>query len=138
MAQKEKNMKFYYNPTTYKIYEHCFYDEDNEHSDYPFFDMTFEDWCEKMQSHQTNQAPYFENGEIVLKEEEVQLSNDDKIMELLSWFDKYDMQVKQAERSIRLGEKIDIHIDGKVYQSIKELDSEANEKAKDLKILRQK
>ena len=131
-------MKFYYNPTTNKIYEHCFYDEDNEHLDYPFFDITFEDWCEKMQSHQTNQAPYFENGEIVLKEEETQISNDDKIMELLNWFDKYDMQVKQAERAIRLGKEIDIHIDDKVYQSIKELDSEANEKAKDLKMLRQK
>ena len=100
--------------------------------------MTFEDWCEKMQSHQTNQAPYFENGEIVLKEEEVQLSNDDKIMELLSWFDKYDMQVKQAERASRLGEEADIHINDKIYQSIKELDSEANEKAKELKMLRQK
>lgn len=131
-------MKFYYNPTTNKIYEHCFYDEDNEHLDYPFFDITFEDWCEKMQSHQTNKAPYFENGEIVLKEEETQISNDDKIMELLNWFDKYDMQVKQAERAIRLGKEIDIHIDDKVYQSIKELDSEANEKAKDLKMLRQK
>ena len=113
-------MRFYYNPTTHKIYEHCFYDEDNEHLDYPFFDMTFEDWCEKMQSHQTNQAPYFENGEIVLKEEKTQLSNDDKIIELLNWFDKYDMQVKQAERAIRLGKEIDIHIDDKVYQSIKE------------------
>ena len=91
-----------------------------------------------MQSHQTNQAPYFENGEIVLKEEKIQISNDDKIIELISWFDKYDMQVKQAERAIRLGEKIDIHIDDKVYQSIKELDSEANEKAKDLKMLRKK
>lgn len=130
-------MKFYYNPTTHKIYEHCFYDEDNEHSNFPFFEMSFEDWCEKMQSHQTNQAPYFENGEIVLKEEETQLSNDDKIIELLNWFDKYDMQVKQAERAIRLGEEADIHIDGVVYKSIKELDSEANEKAKELKTLRQ-
>lgn len=138
MAQKEKNMRFYYNQTTHRIYEHCFYDEDNEHSDCPFFDMSFEDWCEKMQSHQTNQAPYFENGEIVLKEEETKLSNDDKIMELLNWFDKYDMQVKQAERASRLGEEIDIHINDKVYKSIKELDSEANEKAKELKILRQK
>ena len=131
-------MRFYYNPTTHKIYEHCFYDEDNEHSGCPFFDMSFEDWCEKMQSHQTNQVPYFENGEIVLKEEEVQLSNDDKIMELLSWFDKYDMQVKQAERAIRLGEEADIHIDGVVYKSIGELDLEANEKAKEIKMLRQK
>ena len=127
--QKEKNMKFYYNPTTHKIYEHCFYDEDNEHLDYPFFEM---------QSHQTNQAPYFENGEIVLKEEKTQISNDDKIMELLNWFDKYDMQVKQAERALRLGEEIDIHIDDKVYKSIKELDLEAIEKAKELKMLRQK
>ena len=131
-------MRFYYNLTTHKIYEHCFYDEDNEHSDCPFFDMTFEDWCKKMQSHQTNQSPYFENGKIVLKEEETQLSNDDKIMELISWFDKYDMQVKQAERAIRLGKEIDIHINDKVYKSIKELDSEANEKAKELKMLRQK
>ena len=131
-------MKFYYNQTTHRIYEHCFYDEDNDHSDCPFFDMSFEDWCEKMQSHQTNQAPYFENGEIVLKEEETKLSNDDKIMELLSWFDKYDMQVKQAERAIRLGEEIDIHIDDNVYQSIKELDLEASKKAKELKTLRQK
>lgn len=131
-------MKFYYNPTTHKIYEHCFYDEDNEHSDCPFFDISLEDWCEKMQSHQINQAPYFENGEIVLKEEETQISNDDKIMELIIWFDKYDMQVKQAERASRLGEEIDIHINDKVYKSIKELDSEANEKAKELKILRQK
>ena len=131
-------MKFYYNPTTNKIYEHCFYDEDNEHLDYPFFDVTFEEKKKKMQSHQTNQAPYFENGEIVLKEEKTQISNDDKIMELISWFDKYDMQVKQAERAIRLGEEADIHIDGIVYKSIKELDSEANEKAKDLKMLRQK
>ena len=138
MAQREKNMRFYYNPTTHKIYEHCFYDEDNEHLDCPFFDMTFEDWCEKMQSHQTNQAPYFENGEIVLKEEEIQISNDDKIIELMSWFDKYDMQVKQAERASRLGEEADIHINDKVYKSIKELDSEANEKAKELKMLRQK
>ena len=138
MAQKEKNMRFYYNPTTHKIYEHCFYDEDDEHSDCPFFDMPFEDWCEKMQSHQTNQAPYFENGEIVLKEEEIQLSNDDKIMELLSWFDKYDMQVKQAERASRLGEEADIHIDGVVYKSIGELDLEANKKAKEIKTLRQK
>ena len=131
-------MRFYYNPTTRKIYEHCFYDEDNEHSDCPFFDIPFEDWCEKMQSHQTNQAPYFENGEIVLKEEETELSDDDKIMELLSWFDKYDMQVKQAERSLRLKEEPDIHIGSRVYSSLEELDTEAKEKAKELKTLRQK
>ena len=73
-----------------------------------------------------------------LTPEETESIVDDKIMELLSWFDKYDMQVKQAERASRLGEEANIHINDKVYKSIKELDSEANEKAKELKILRQK
>ena len=48
------------------------------------------------------------------------------------------MQVKQAERASRLGEEVDIHINDKVYKSIKELDLEASEKAKELKSLRQK
>lgn len=131
-------MKFYYNSVTHRIYEHCFYDEDTNHQDSPHVELSFEEWSEKLQSHSLNVAPYYENGEIIYKNVETQPNDKDRISDLMLWFDKYDMQVKQAERASRLGEEADIHIDDKVYKSIKELDLEASEKAKEIKTLRQK
>ena len=59
------------------------------------------------------------------------------IAEINAWFAKYDMQVKQYERSKRLNETPYIHIDNKVYETIEALDHEADEKARLLSSLRE-
>lgn len=57
------------------------------------------------------------------------------ISSINSWFNSYDMQIKQAERAQRLGEPLDIHIGNTIYTSIEDLDKEAKEKAAELKKL---
>lgn len=51
------------------------------------------------------------------------------------WFAKYDLQVKEYERAVRLGLTANIHIGDKMYTTIEELDAEAEDKAKRLKEL---
>lgn len=48
-----------------------------------------------------------------------------EIRQIESWFEKYDMQVKQYERCVRLGITCDLHIDNIVYNSITDLDNQA-------------
>lgn len=62
--------------------------------------------------------------------------DEDRAKELELWFEKYDMQVKQYERDLRLGARSNIHIDDQTYASINELDLEAKSKAEELARLR--
>lgn len=52
---------------------------------------------------------------------------------LLEWFSKYDVQVAEYNRAIRLGLKPELHIDNTVYDTITELDTAAMAKAARLK-----
>lgn len=134
-------MKFYYDKDTKLIYEHCFFDEDTKHADCPYIELTEAEWNTQLQSHPACANPYYIDGKIVFQMEENKknkIDAENKIVEISTWFDSYDMQVKQAERSLRLKEEPDIHIGSRVYSSLEELDTEAKEKAKELKSLRQK
>lgn len=59
-----------------------------------------------------------------------------KIYSLEEWFKSYDMQVKQYERAVRIGTGINLHINGKEYTSIEEMDRDAVSKAAELKSLK--
>ncbi len=64
---------------------------------------------------------------IAKKREELsrQVSLKNELSTLKDWFEKYDMQVKQYERCVRLGITCDLHIDNIVYNSITDLDNQA-------------
>lgn len=53
-----------------------------------------------------------------------------------NWFNEYDMQVKQYERDVRLGEVGTYHIGDNEY-TIEELDQEARTKAQQIRDLRE-
>lgn len=63
------------------------------------------------------------------------LINEDLLNDLTSWFDKYDLQIKQYERDKRLGIEGVYHIDGEDY-TIDELDEQAIYVANQIKELR--
>lgn len=49
------------------------------------------------------------------------------------WFEKYDIQVAEYNRAVRLGIEPSIHIGDKVYKSIDELDADAVIKSNEIK-----
>lgn len=81
-----------------------------------------------------------EGGEMVLAEYETEESKAQKkrneIAGIEAWFDAYDLQVKEYERAVRLGDEPSLHIGDTEYAGIKELDEAAKEKAAALKALR--
>lgn len=52
-------MKFYYDGKSKEIFNHCFYNEDNEHLDYPFIDLSFEEWNKSLQCYPTDKLPFY-------------------------------------------------------------------------------
>ena len=89
----------------------------------------------------------YENGQIVQLddyaqvfydkiEREEQIANiNSQLNELDNWFDKYDMQIKQYERDVRLNNVQTYHIDNVEY-TIAELDQEAITKSQQINTLR--
>lgn len=90
----------------------------------------------------------YENGQLVPLEdyspeyyskqqnEELRQQLQQAIQEIEDWFNEYDMQIKQYERDVRLGEVGTYHIGNDTY-SIQELDQTASQKASQINNLRQ-
>ncbi len=75
---------------------------------------------------------------IAKKREELnrQVSLKNQLSTLKEWFVKYDEQVSQYERAKRLNLGIIIHINSKVYATLKELDEEARVNADKISAIR--
>ena len=76
-----------------------------------------------------NGAVHCENGELVLGQDE-DMNNVEELRELEKWFEEYDKQVIQYQRSLRLGIEFD--------KNINELDEQAVVNAARIKELRTK
>lgn len=59
-----------------------------------------------------------------------------KIEDILVWFEEYDNQCSQYLRAVRRNQAISLHIGSRVYQSIGDMDIEADMKAQELNSLR--
>lgn len=139
---EQTKYKVYYNATTLEIYiEPIFSDNSQAHLDDPYFLLTDKEWFEQLSAVDVNiKKKYIDNqivDEIISQDVvDAKLTNT-QINKLTQWFDEYDMQVRQYERAIRLNLNIDIHIDDKIYNTINDLDSDAQENAKELKRLKE-
>ena len=89
----------------------------------------------------------YENGQLIpmqdysqeyytkQQNEELRIQLQSAIQEIEDWFNNYDMQIKQFNRDVRLGEIGTYHIGEEEY-TIEELDQEAIIKAREITILR--
>lgn len=94
---------FYYDPDTHQVNERCFYDEQKDHLDWPSFPLTFKEWCEKLSAHSGYQLPFYEDGEIIFKddpaqEEEIAAQKKaDEISDLKSFLSSTDYVVAKLQ-----------------------------------------
>lgn len=60
-----------------------------------------------------------------------------QIEKIQRWFEKYDTQVAEYGRAMRLGTTIALHINDEIFETISDMDARAVEKANEIKRLRE-
>jgi len=84
-----------------------------------------------------DKASQFNRQEIMQKMEAMRNSPAAKLRRLLSWFGWYDGQVAQYNRAVRSGLSWSATSQEKTYNSIQELDADANAKQNEIRLLRE-
>lgn len=124
--------------TTYPAYS----DKDLKDDEINFeFDGNYFEFCDKIklnitQVKKVNNKYILEDNQTALLSQNNFCKLTEELNTLYEWFNEYDLQVKQAERAIRLNQSLNIHINNVQYKSLKELDLEANKKQERLHELR--
>jgi hypothetical protein len=136
----KETRKFHYNRKSGKIDIHPFYDDDSKIKA-PFVTLSFDEWEKNLACIPIDCMVTYHKGAISIeKDPSFKLPHADKLQnelaELNVWFTKYDLQVAQYQRSLRLSEEPEIKIGDKTYKSIEELDTEAKKNQERIRKIR--
>ena len=72
-------MKFYYNDSTKKVINHCYYDEDKESETkgFPYFELTIKEWSDTLACMSFGKAYFYKDGKLSLEVDEEIINTDE-------------------------------------------------------------
>lgn len=79
-------MKFYYNDSTKKVINHCYYDEDKESEakGLPYFELTIKEWSDSLACMPLGKAYFYRDGKLSLEDDEEIINSDEYKRELIT------------------------------------------------------